>query len=280
MPAQQAALQTFPRPTRLANQPLAQDAIAKRPSAPDGLDVHRYRECPLPNKGDKFMRMPTASAQRPSGDHAEGASSMIQRLKYPLGAALAAFALSGQAAVVNGDFELGLDGWTVSGVTAAIGPGGGGTSQQAYLDTSPFDSDVAQTSSISQTFTGSGTISFWWNFLTNEELGGAINDAAFVVLDGVSTKLADVFSAFTTSTLGGYADMTGYQYMEMSLGFAGEHTISFMVSDDLDGWVDSALLIDNVSVRAGAIPEPAALSLVSLGLLGMGFLRRRSTASA
>jgi hypothetical protein len=204
-------------------------------------------------------------------------TSARRPLRLAAGALLAATALASHADIVNGSFETGnFSGWTTSGVTAVIGAGGGGAidgTRQAYLDTSPSNvGGPAQTSTISQTFEGGGYLHFWWNFLTNEFPDSAdFNDNAFVEVDGVSYGWADTFSSFSASTLGGFADMTGYQMGSITLGAWGMHTVTFGVRDGGDGGVDSALLIDRVQ----AIPEPAALSLVMLGLGATAVTRRR-----
>lgn len=199
---------------------------------------------------------------------------MKGKLRYLMAAALAVVALQSRADIVNGSFETGtFAGWTTSGTTAVIGAGGGGPIQgafQAYLDTSPDNNATPDSSSISQSFTGASHVKFYWNFLTNELTPSTFNDFAQVILDGTPILLADTTSVFVPSTLGGYAEMTGYHFMQLDLGFAGTHTITFLVSDAVDGFTDSALLIDTVNV-----PEPASLALFSLGLAGFGFVRRR-----
>jgi hypothetical protein len=201
-------------------------------------------------------------------------------LRLAVGIALAGLAMASRADVINGSFETGtLAGWTASGVTAVIGTGGGGPVDglyQAYLDTSPSNMNLApQVSTLSQTFFGGGVVSFSWNFFTNEDLGGGFVDYAYVVVDGNTTILANTFSSFVPSTLGGYADMTGYHDLQINLGSLGMHSITFGVADDIDGGVDSALLIDKVTVSL--VPEPAALSLFGLGLGVLALGRRRKS---
>jgi hypothetical protein len=76
------------------------------------------------------------------------------------------------------------------------------------------------------------------------------------------------------STLGGYADMTGYHLALFTLGLGSSHTITFGVRDIGDGGIDSALLIDAVQV-----PEPGSLALISLALVGLVSTRRRAMAA-
>jgi hypothetical protein len=221
------------------------------------------------------MKTPPFNAHRRPARRALGVRS---GLRLAVGIALAGIAMASRADITNGSFETGtLAGWTATGVRAVIGTGGGGPADglfQAYLDTSPSDTNLApQVSTLSQTFFGGGVVSFSWNFLTNEDLGGSFVDNAFVTVDGDTTILADTFASFVPSTLGGYADMTGYHDLQINLGSLGMHTITFGVRDAVDGGVDSALLIDKVTVSL--VPEPTALSLMALGLGVFGVGRRR-----
>ncbi len=197
-----------------------------------------------------------------------------------VGALLTVAAAASQAAVVNGGFEDGFNGWVTSGTTAIIGNlggGGGGPIEgnaQAFLSTAPdIAGGAADVSTITQTFIGGGTLTFWWNFLTNEFPDSAdFNDAASVIVDGTSYLLADTFSALQPATLGGFADMTGYRLATIALDYIGSHTVTFRIADGGDGGIDSALLIDDLR----AVPEPAGLALLALGLAALGASRRRT----
>lgn len=226
------------------------------------------------------MELLPLSAGRPSAVSTRRRTVTRTGFKLAVGIALVGAAMASRAGIVNGSFETGtLSGWTPNGVTAVIGTGGGGPTNgayQAYLDTSPSDSSLPpQTSTLSQTFTGGGVVSFSWNFLTNEDLGGSYVDSAYVVVDGTTYNLADTYSSFVPSKLGGYADMTGYQDLQINLSGLGTHTITFAVADGTDGGVDSALLVDNVTVSIAAVPEPAVTSLFALGLGVIGLRRWR-----
>ena len=79
---------------------------------------------------------------------------------------------------------------------------------------------------------------------------------------------------------GGFND-AGYG-LTLALGDlgAGTHTIQFTASGP--GWQggdDESLGIDNLSITATAVPEPASTTLLLAGLLGVGFMARRRNQS-
>lgn len=58
-------------------------------------------------------------------------------------------------------------------------------------------------------------------------------------------------------------------YSEITLNFLGIDAITF------DAMPQFNLVMDDININAAAVPEPATLALVGLGLLGLGFGRRR-----
>ena len=134
-------------------------------------------------------------------------------------------------------------------------------------------------SAINQTFSAAAgaTISFNWNFLTNETAGGN-NDYAFVIIDRVSsslpTILADVTNAITPTSP--FSFQTTFNTFTSAPLTAGTHTISFGVVDIDDTTGNSGLLVDNFTVTAVPFEFSPAAGLLALGVLfGVDRLRRK-----
>lgn len=142
--------------------------------------------------------------------------------------------------------------------------------------------DVGAGSAIAQSFTANAgdTVSFSFNFLTDESANANGNDFAFVLFDGTLTLLSNTFSPLqATSSV--FTNETGYKDFTLSIGSSGTHSLAFGVVDVNDALGASALLIDNVAVHA--VPEPSSVVLVMVGLLAVGALsgaRARSTSRA
>lgn len=100
--------------------------------------------------------------------------------------------------------------------------------------------------SISISVNAGDTLSFDWEFFTNETGESAQPDYAFVVLDGVLNVLAQAGDAATASSL--YAFTTGHQTYTYTFVNSGSQRLAFGVTDVNDYSVTTALWLDNVSV--------------------------------
>jgi len=235
-------------------------------------------------------------------------------------------AASAKADLTNGSFESNFSGWSTTGntsiQTAAFGAQGmqSNGAVDAFLYTgaasgtsgsfnavstasivSFFGSPVTAAlfpnafngSAIKQTFTANaGSVSFDFNWLSNEPNV----DAAYAILINNSTNAITIqtLSANITATSNATNfDIVGLETGKLSssftLGSAGSYTLGFVVVNNIDGTVQSGLLVDNIVAPAftggggggSAIPLPASMWVGPLGLLvAAGFaLRLRRNAA-
>jgi hypothetical protein len=170
------------------------------------------------------------------------------------------------------------------------------SSLETFLGLTPgtlIASNVTGGSAVSQTFTldTAGTLSFNWNFLTNETLRTptANNDFASYFLNdasgGVPIGSGGIQGGFLTtgvplgSALGGNLVSSSTQSFDADTGFntvslsllAGTYTLKFLVADSNDLSVSSGLLVDNVAFQP--VPEPAITSWLGI-VLGLGVSAR------
>ena len=155
----------------------------------------------------------------------------------------------------------------------------------AFLNLSPGSLEASQIksgSAIKQTFTGTAgdVISFAWDFATNE---GPRADFGFYTLTlpggGTgATPLANPGSPLVaTNVLDGlnsnFAKETGFKTTSFVLSATGTYTLGFGVVNAIDTTVSSGLLVDNVTQNGSisAVPLPAGMYLMPLGLLAAGF---------
>jgi hypothetical protein len=146
--------------------------------------------------------------------------------------------------------------------------------------------DLAPTngSAIYQTFSAlaGATLSFNWNFATNEKAGQKFDAALYTLQVGSNqaqvVELADTTQLTPSSPAAGAASpftiMTGYKTLSASLPFTGAYTVGFISMQTDDNAVASATYINDVQVVGGS-PTPIQGSVPatwSLGLLGLGFI--------
>jgi hypothetical protein len=139
-------------------------------------------------------------------------------------------------------------------------------------------------SAFKQTFSvaAASTLSFDWNFLTNETLAPINNDYGFYTLDSSVTELADAGNRQFFSVPGGnaapYAAETGWSTVSLTLS-PGTYTLGFGAVNIDDNTISSGLLIDNVTLTGttATTPEPGTLArLISVGVTGLlASMRRR-----
>jgi hypothetical protein len=206
-----------------------------------------------------------------------------------------------QALTTNGGFELGdFTDWNRSGVTSletsAFGSGPSEGRFQALLQTDPintnanafvfdleadlglpssslFDLGAVGGSAITTevTVNAGDTLSFQWNFLTDELADPALtqNDFAFFTvvpaispLTGALKRLADTTATFfPSSTRMSLKEETGFQTETITFSSAGTFRLGFGVVDVFDFAGASGLLVDNVKLTSQptSVPEPSTI---------------------
>lgn len=231
---------------------------------------------------------------------------MIPRFALTLGMtgllSLSALEISSpaQASILNGGFETNsFSSWSTFGTTtvqtSALGSGPTAGTYQALLQTVPSDNYVALEqflglssgsldalgygetfggSAIKQSFTvnAGDTLSFDWNFLTNESSSSFNNDFAFLTL-GSPSGLADTNTIFLPSATA-FSSETGFKNFSRSFSASGTYTLGIGVVNVFDGETQSGVLVDNVVVSSSptSVPTPALFP----GLLALGIKIRRS----
>lgn len=230
-----------------------------------------------------------------------------------------------KAGFVNAGFETGnFTGWQTAGDTSVQGtifginpvggsyqallttlPSGSGDALQSYSGTPSASASAlnaflgatlpanaagpaTEGSAIKQTvtLTAGESISFWYNYLTNEDAGSG-HDYSFVSINGSITTLADSASTLVPATPdgnGNFSQQTKYQQFTLIAPTAGSYTIGVGVVDTGDTFGNSGLLVDNFAPPAAAVPAPSGLALFASAILpGLGYVgwrRRKQPAAA
>jgi hypothetical protein len=182
-----------------------------------------------------------------------------------MAAGLASLAPAAMANLLtNGGFETGsFSGWTQGGNTGATGVGGSFYVQSglygAYLG--PVGSDGSLSQSFSTDVGAQYRLTFW---LRSD--GYTVND----------------FSAAVNSTVL-YSDVNiaAQAYKEYAYNFmgTGSDSVTFKFRNDPGYLSLDTVSVEKIAEPQAAVPEPASLALIGLGLAGIAQRRRRARAA-
>jgi hypothetical protein len=211
------------------------------------------------------------------------------------------------ASINNGGFESGsLSAWTSTGdasvVTSSFGSAPASGTYQALIQGGANGSDpgsletflsvpggsldalgngtVHGGSAIAQTFTATGgeTLSFNWNFITDEVPPSVFNDFAFWSLNSSLSTLASANGSTLTLNPSGLLQ-TGAAELSVVIPTSGTYTLDFGVANVSDTGGTPQLLVDNVQLGVST-PEPAygpGIAVVMAGVMAAITLRKKFT---
>lgn len=156
-------------------------------------------------------------------------------------------------------------GWTVTnGTVDTIGTG--------YFDLFPghgnyidLDGSSNRAGVLSKSLTLSAGVSYTASF----DLGGNQRNAGADTVDVSFGGNDATFLLNATDPFGKH-----------SLSFIPAASGSYLLSFHNRGGDNMGAVLDNVSVNAGAVPEPSAMALLFAGLAGLGFTRRRRASNS
>ena len=196
--------------------------------------------------------------------------------------------------VINGSFENGFTGWTHTGTTAGFPTAVIDTNSATAYPTGAFGEAVPANNAPTNSPDAVGTHEAYFvdDFANNETLHQLVHLTAGVYQIGFSAYLPqngynNVGDATFTGDIAGielanFAASTGTAKVwttfsgSTTIAADGDYSIDFTFNTNHAPSKD--VVIDQVYIIPGnpTIPEPASIALLGVGLLGLGFIRRRA----
>ncbi len=196
---------------------------------------------------------------------------------------LAVAAAPASASVVNGDFESGFSGWTVT-------PANGNVLVLSGADYQPCCGTVGSPAQLNNHFASFGAGNVGIAGVTLEQTFGTVSGQTYTfsfdygALGGGSQQLQfEIITGGTVQTLTAFANNNlnnTFQTLTGTFTASSSTTIRF---GDLGGLANTQannvdFVLDNVSITA--VPEPSTWAMMIMGFAGVGFMTYRRSRKA